>query len=177
MRKKLADAVARWKYIGNERPDFAIVPAEGEESVWLYPRPPACLPAKARITVRDPKDGSLIASAETSSPPVFCVPPSDVSVSLLEIPGRSSICEFKGAATYLALPRAASKVVAWTYRHPEPEYLEIQNFVAFYPSAVDCFLGEEQVKAQKSDYYGGWVFKGLVGPWKEGRTQAWEMNS
>lgn len=64
MRKKLADAVARWKYIGNERPDFAIVPAEGEESVWLYPRPPACLPAKARITVRDPKDGSLIASSD-----------------------------------------------------------------------------------------------------------------
>jgi len=29
-----------WKYRGRERPDFAVEPGEGQESVWDYPRPP-----------------------------------------------------------------------------------------------------------------------------------------
>ena len=28
-----------WVYHGQKRPDFAITPVEGQESVWDYPRP------------------------------------------------------------------------------------------------------------------------------------------
>ena len=29
-----------WEFDGRERPDFAIEPGPGQESVWDYPRPP-----------------------------------------------------------------------------------------------------------------------------------------
>ena len=29
-----------WRYYGQQRPDFAIQPGPGQESVWDYPRPP-----------------------------------------------------------------------------------------------------------------------------------------
>ena len=29
-----------WRYYGQERPEFAVDPKAGEESVWDYPRPP-----------------------------------------------------------------------------------------------------------------------------------------
>ena len=28
-----------WEYRGQKRPDFAVTPVEGQESVWDYPRP------------------------------------------------------------------------------------------------------------------------------------------
>ena len=30
-----------WQHTGQKRPDFALEPGPGEESVWDYPRPPA----------------------------------------------------------------------------------------------------------------------------------------
>lgn len=30
-----------WRYQGGDRPDFAVEPGPGQESVWDYPRPPA----------------------------------------------------------------------------------------------------------------------------------------
>jgi hypothetical protein len=30
-----------WQHTGQKRPDFALEPGPGQESVWDYPRPPA----------------------------------------------------------------------------------------------------------------------------------------
>ena len=46
---------------------------------------------------------------------------------------------------------------------------ELRDHLSFYPSRVDaCLIGEEQVKAQEGDFYGGWITAGLVGPFKGG---------
>ena len=72
-----------WEYRGQKRPDFAITPGEGQESVWDYPRPPRIVPDTRRVEVRS--GGVLIASSiaalrilETASPPTFYLPAADV---------------------------------------------------------------------------------------------------
>lgn len=44
-----------WKNVGKELPPFAIKPKEGQRSVWLFPRPPACtkFPKRIKIIARD----------------------------------------------------------------------------------------------------------------------------
>ena len=72
-----------WEYRGQKRPDFAITPGEGQESVWDYPRPPRIVAGTRRVEVSS--GGVLIASTsaafrilETASPPTFYVPAADV---------------------------------------------------------------------------------------------------
>ena len=64
------------EYRGQTRPDFAITPGEGQESVWDYPRPPRIVADTRRVEVRS--GGALISSIiaafrilETASPPTF----------------------------------------------------------------------------------------------------------
>jgi hypothetical protein len=57
--------------------------------------------------------------------------------------------------------------VAWTYPEPQPGYKALRDHVAFYPSRVDAaLLDDERVRAQASDFYGGWITDDLVGPFK-----------
>ena len=41
-----------WKYTGQQRPDFADTPGDGQESVWDYPRPPALVACTQLVEVR-----------------------------------------------------------------------------------------------------------------------------
>ena len=141
------------------------------ENVWDYPRPPALVPCERRVRVE--ADGVVVADSvralrilETSHPPTIYVPPADVVAEALRpVPG-STWCEWKGTASYLDVldrPRAA-----WTYRDPVARYAALKDFVAFYPSRVECFLDDERVQAQPSDFYGGWITGDLSGPFKGG---------
>lgn len=57
--------------------------------------------------------------------------------------------------------------VAWTYRDPTPAYEALRDHVACYPGRVDvAWMGDERVRAQASDFYGGWITADLVGPLK-----------
>ena len=39
--------------------------------------------------------------------------------------------------------------------------------MSFYPGRMDaCWLGEERVRAQAGDFYGGWITADLAGPFK-----------
>ena len=40
-----------WEYCGQKRPDFAITPGAGQESVWDYPRPPRIVSDRRRVYV------------------------------------------------------------------------------------------------------------------------------
>ena len=40
-----------WDHTGNQRPDFAVEPGPGQESVWDYPRPPAIKPDNRLVEV------------------------------------------------------------------------------------------------------------------------------
>ena len=102
-----------------------IIPGEGQESVWDYPRPPRVEPVAERIRVV--VDGIAIADSaealrvvETAGAPVYYLPPDDVRLDLLSANGQHSICEYKGRAGYydLTLPGRTVASVAWSYDEP-----------------------------------------------------------
>jgi uncharacterized protein (DUF427 family) len=148
------------------------------ESVWDYPRPPAVEPCGPRVRVEC--DGRRIADSsralrvlETSHPPVIYVPKADVAPGALAPNPRTTVCEFKGRAAYYdVLGRPAA---AWTYPRPAPGYERLAGHIAFYPGRMDhCFLGEERVRAQDGDFYGGWITADVTGPFKGGLgTSGW----
>ncbi len=153
-----------------------IEPNAGQESVWDYPRPP-----KLELTNKHLKiifNGEIIAETnrafrvlETSHPPVFYFPPSDVRTEFLTEAANSSFCEWKGRAGYYDL-RVADKSIknaAWFYPNPTGSFAEIKNHIAFYPSKMDaCFVNDELVQSQEGDFYGGWITSEIVGPFKGG---------
>jgi hypothetical protein len=56
----------------------------------------------------------------------------------------------------------------WSYPNPIPEAEPLRDYLAFYPSRMDaCYVDDELVSTQGSEYYGGWVINGIVGPFKK----------
>ena len=109
---------------------------------------------------------------ETSHPPTLYVPPEDVLAGALRPSedARGSLCEWKGRAVYLDLLVPGAEPVlraAWSYPDPVAGYELLRDHLCFYPSRVDaCFLGDERVRAQEGDFYGGWITSDLHGPFK-----------
>ncbi|MDJ0758409.1 MAG: DUF427 domain-containing protein [Woeseiaceae bacterium] len=160
-----------WEHTGRRRPDFAAKPGPGQESVWDYPRPPALVADSRRIVVS--RDDIIVADTrrslrlcETASPPTFYLPPDDVQLHSLVPADGASICEWKGAAIYLALKTDPETAVAWSYPRPRARYDRLKNYIAFYPALVKCLVDGEQVRPQPGRFYGGWVTSDIVGPFK-----------
>ncbi len=160
-----------WQHVGTERPDFAAEPGPGQESVWDYPRPPIARADGRLVEVR--ADDKLIASSrrcyrvmETASPPTFYLPPSDVNREHLVQSAGSSVCEWKGAATYWALANDPGMAVGWSYPRPRARFDTIRDFFSFYPGRVACFVDGERVAPQPGRFYGGWITPEVVGPFK-----------
>lgn len=162
-----------WTYTGQQRPDFATEPDEGQESVWDYPRPPALVRCAQLIEVH--AGDRLIASTtgsrrvlETASPPTIYIPPEDIRFEQLQRVSGSSYCEWKGAAQYWALSSDSSRAIGWSYPEPTPAFTEIGDWLCFYPGRVECYIDGERVRPQEGGFYGGWVTDNIVGPWKGG---------
>jgi len=106
---------------------------------------------------------------ETSHPPTYYIPREDFREGALqEAPGRS-FCEYKGAAQYfdLVVGETRAERAAWAYPEPEPAFSQIRDHIAVYPSKVEaCWVDDEKAKAQKGDFYGGWITSDIVGPFK-----------
>ena len=169
-----AEERARLRALPRARPDHIVVPEPGQVSVWDFPRPPRVEPVPLRVRVE--LGGQTIVDTtaalcvcETSSPPAYYVPPTDIVPGCLEPSERTSFCEWKGVAIYwtvLAGGRRA-KDAAWSYRAPDPGYERIKDYVAFYPRRMGaCWVGEHRVEPQPGLYYGGWITPELVGPFK-----------
>jgi uncharacterized protein (DUF427 family) len=150
---------------------------EGQESVWDYPRPPACVPSSKLVIVR--ADARVIAETskawrvlETSHPPTWYLPPADVSAGVLRpSDARSTVCEWKGAATYwdLHVPHGpVLKAAAWSYEQPSPGFADIAGYLAFSPARLDCSVDGEAVRPQEGGFYAGWITDDVVGPFKGG---------
>ena len=167
---------AYWRNLVRERPTVAdiVTPGPGQESVWDYPRPPALQTVEARLYV----DYAGVALAdttrglrviETSNPPVYYFPVRDVRTEFLTRMIHSTVCEWKGVATYwtVNIRGRRQEAVSWSYGTPEAGYERLEGFFAFYPTLVDaCYVGNERVAPQPGDYYGGWVTSAIVGPFK-----------
>jgi uncharacterized protein (DUF427 family) len=121
--------------------------------VWDYPRPPRVEPSTRRIRVIC--NGETVAETtrafrllETSHPPVYYIPPEDVRLDWMTQARQTSVCEFKGTASYWALTvnRQQSVNAAWSYANPSPGYEAIKDYLAFYPGRVDAgYVDDERV--------------------------------
>lgn len=147
--------------------------ADGQESVWDYPRPPRLEPTDELIEVR--LGGVQIATTrgawrvlETSHPPTYYVPREDVVDGVLLDAAGQSWCEWKGRASYFDVVGGDLTVPggAWTYRAPSPGFEAIADAVAFYPGRVECYVDGERVVAQPGGFYGGWITSRVTGPFK-----------
>ena len=86
-------------------------------------------------------DGELLAEStrpnllfETQLPTRFYLPPEDI-VAALEPSDRLTYCPYKGEASYWSHPDKPN--LAWTYRAPLPDAVQIAGMVAFYDDLVD----------------------------------------
>ncbi len=152
------------------------------ESLWDYPRPPRVEPTTKLIRVIF--NEQVIAETrralrvlETSHPPVYYIPVTDIRSDCLKPAAGQTFCEFKGAANYWSLEvnGKVSLNAAWSYANPAPNFRVIKDHLAFYASRVDeCYVDDERVIPQEGDFYGGWITSDLVGPFKGGPgTRGW----
>ena len=159
-----------------------IKPAENQESVWDYPRPPALVDCAKTVKVIFAEQ--IIAESsqakrilETSHPPTYYIPPEDVRIEFLKSVSNRSFCEWKGMARYfdIVVGEKTAKSAAWCYPEPTKRFESIRNFLAFYPHMMDaCFVGAEKVDSQAGGFYGGWITCDIVGPFKgEPGTMGW----
>ena len=146
----------------------------GQESVWSYPRPPRLERANAHlrvvlggITIAETNDGFRV--LETSHPPNYYFPPSDVLEGAVAATKGASFCEFKGRASYWNV-QGGDKVAteaAWSYASPSPSFAPIRDHYAFYAGRMDaCYVDGELVVPQPGGFYGGWITSRVTGPFK-----------
>lgn len=144
------------------------------ESVWDYPRPPRVEPTDEHVRVT--LGGAVIADTraalrvlETSHPPTYYLPrEAFIEGALTPSPG-ASMCEWKGAASYLTLTGGdrSEQAAGWHYPTPLPGFEALQGHVALYPARMDRVeVDGEVVQAQEGDFYGGWITSRVVGPFK-----------
>ena len=151
----------------------------GQESVWEYPRPPRLEDSAKHIQVLF--NGVVIADSrrakrvlETSHPPVYYIPPEDVRMEYFTPAQGATFCEFKGVAAYytISVGERSAPGAAWYYPSPTPAFAGLAGFIAVYPSRMDaCYVDGERVTPQPGDFYGGWITKDIVGPFKGDPTQ------
>jgi uncharacterized protein (DUF427 family) len=100
---------------------------------------------------------------ETASAPTYYIAPEDLRVGV-EPSGHESFCEWKGVGESLNV--LGQSGAGWRYVRVFEEFSRLANWVSFYPSKLDCFVGKEKVRPQPGGFYGGWVTDMLTGPIK-----------
>ncbi|KAL6778207.1 hypothetical protein ACKKBG_A17345 [Auxenochlorella protothecoides x Auxenochlorella symbiontica] len=146
-----------------------------KESVWDYPRPPRLEKTPRHLKVE--LHGKIIAETrnayrvlETSHPPTYYLPPSDVQAGYLsKAKGASSFCEWKGNATYWNVTVPGHSPVnqrIWSYENPTPSFSSIKGYLSFYASPFECSVDGECVKPQEGSFYAGWITDDVMGPFK-----------
>ncbi len=151
-----------------------IEPKPGQESVWDYPRPPRIENCSKNISVIF--NGVEIVNSsnakrvlETSNPPVYYMPQDDVKMEYLSPADNHTFCEWKGEADYfhLTVGDKTARYACWYYPNPVAKFAELKGYLAFYAQKMEaCYVGGELVTPQPGKFYGGWITKDIVGPFK-----------
>ncbi len=166
-------ARAHWRWRGEDRPPFAVVPGPDQESVWDYPRPPRIDHDRREVVVQwgdreVVRTRDAVRVLETGHPPTFYLPMKDVARDLLRAAAGSSMCEWKGPARYWSLADGDRLLdsVGWSYPRPMAGAEVLADRIAFYPSQLACFVDGARVLPQPGGFYGGWITPELTGPFK-----------
>ena len=153
-----------------------IEPGPGQESVWDYPRPPRLerfhghiVVVLGGVTLVDTRGAYRV--LETSHPPNYYFPRADVNMDHFRSVRGGSFCEWKGNASYFDVKVGNRRLerAAWSYTDPTARFAEIAGYIACYAAPMDsCTVDGEQVTPQPGGFYGGWITKNVVGPFKGG---------
>lgn len=145
-----------------------------QESVWDYPRPPRIEPTQRHLRIE--VGGRVLAETragfrvlETSHPPTYYFPPDAVEGSMLRANDRRSFCEWKGQAVYwdVVLEDRVLEAVGWSYPEPTRGCGLPAGSIAFYAGPMErCTVDGALVTPQPGAFYGGWVTRHVVGPFK-----------
>jgi len=85
---------------------------------------------------------------------------------------KTTFCEWKGVARYVdvVVPGVAPlRNVGWWYPEPDRRYPQLHDRVAVYAGPFDeVTLDGQRVQPQPGGFYGGWITKDVVGPFKGG---------
>jgi uncharacterized protein (DUF427 family) len=136
------------------RLDFAAMDEwlEEDEPIYVHPRDPYkrvdILASSRHVEVR--VDGVTVADStqprilfETSLPPRYYLPLSDVRMDLLRPSATRTSCPYKGTASYWHVGEHADLV--WIYRTTLPESQKVAGMACFYNEKVDIHVdGEPQ---------------------------------
>ena len=154
----------------------------GQESCWAYPRPPVVESTPEHVVVElggvaIAETTSALRLLETSHPPTYYLPRDAFVAGSLRPTADSSMCEWKGYASYFDVvgDTVVAARSAWHYPEPAPAFAALRDHVAVYPAAMDrCLVGGEIVTPQAGGFYGGWITSRVVGPFKgEPGTWGW----
>jgi uncharacterized protein (DUF427 family) len=131
---------------------------EEEEQIFAHPRDPyhRVDVLQSSRDVRVEIGGQTVAESrrprllfETNLPTRYYLPVEDVRMDLLEPTDTSSVCPYKGTASYWRLKGdSTGRDVAWSYLDPIPECPKIRGLIAFFNERVDALYvdGELQEK-------------------------------
>ncbi|MCX2947246.1 DUF427 domain-containing protein [Lentzea sp. NEAU-D7] len=142
------------------RLDFAAMDEwlEEDEPIYVHPRDPYkrvdVLSSSRHVRVA--LDGVTLAASsqprilfETSLPPRYYLPLSDVRFDLLRPSDTQTQCPYKGTAAYWSVEvnGVTHDDLVWIYRSPLPESQKIAGMACFFSEKVDLFVdGELQEK-------------------------------
>jgi len=159
-----------------------IPPQPGQESVWDYPRPAVwddtSKPIKVvfnNVVLAETRRAKRV--LETSHPPSYYIPPEDIQFEYLTQTPRQTFCEWKGRASYYTITVGEKSVnnAVWSFLEPTSNFVAIRGYCCFYARLMDaCYVDDELVTPQPGLFYGGWITKDVVGPFKgEPGTMGW----
>jgi len=169
----IQSARAQWRWRGQQRPPFALIPGPGQASVWDFPRPPRLVADSREVVVRwgdleVVRTRNAIQVQETAHPPTYYLPWDDVAPHCLQPAPGSAFCEWKGPSKSWTLVDGGRRLasVAWSYPQPMAGAEALASCVAFYAAALDCRVDGAVVTPQPGGFYGGWITPDLTGPFK-----------
>ena len=146
----------------------------GQQSVWGFPRP--AIAERIDAHVRIEQDGIIFADTrasirtlETSHPPSYYIPRSDITPGILVRAAGGSYCEWKGHAFYwdVLIGQILKPRVGWSYADPSFQFALLRDHIAFYAGPFErCTVNGEKVVPQSGGFYGGWITSDLAGPFK-----------
>ena len=144
-------------------------PQVGQESVWDYPRPPAL--DESHLCVEVSLQGVLIARTnnalrvlETSHPPTFYIPPSDIDTQFLSQTGATSFCSGESHPLGCDHCRDHRWGGSWTYLKPTAPFDNLKRLLLLLPSSFECSVDGSVVEPQPEARLWRLVTKDVVGP-------------
>lgn len=136
---------------------------EEDEPIYVHPRDPykrVDVLASSRHVVVE-VDGVTVADSrqprilfETSLPPRYYVPLSDVRMDLLRPSQTRTHCPYKGTAAYWTVDtgRGVHEDIVWIYRAPLPESQKVAGLACFYNEKVDITLDGERLDRPRTPF-------------------------